>query len=248
MRLNAFGALLAVNAVLVGALALLWSDTERVRWSEPRPLVPTLDDVAVAGTPEPVEISRYRETIERPLFAPNRRPAPRRQAEAEGGPPVDPFKDIRLVGVYGSEQGRGGLVVVSGGKLQRVAFGAKIGEWTVTGEEGRGASLVHISGERRRLPLALDTTAPASAEGGAPRAEAPALDEEGKAKAGQPARTPPAGPAPQRAPASRADAGRRAVPDNTTAEQKEQMEKRRRDRLERLNARRAKRGLPPLTE
>lgn len=246
MRLNAFWAVLAFNAALVGTLALLWSDPERVRWSEPGPLLPTLDEVSLAAAPEAIEISRYRETVERPLFAPNRRVAPRRPPEGEGEPTIDPFKDIRLVGVYGTEQGRGGLVVLNGGKLQRVAFGGKIGQWTVTGEDGRGASLVHSSGERRRLQLALTTTA-APAAAGAARTDAPAPSEDGKARAEESARSS-AASAPQGGSASGADSRRSAIPDSATPEQRAAMEQRQRDRLEKLNARRAKRGLPPKTE
>ena len=159
MRPNPLAVVVALNVCLAAALALLWKDPDRGRWSEPEPLPPSLDEVAAAPPAEPADVSRYRETIERPLFASSRKMAPRRDPGAEAQEAVDPLKDVRLLGTYGAG-GRGGVIVISGGKVQRVPIGESIGGWTVVGEEGRGATLVRASGERRKLELALNSTAP----------------------------------------------------------------------------------------
>jgi len=237
MRPNPLAVVLALNVCLAAALALLWSDPDRGRWSEPEALPPSLDEVVAAPPPEPADVSRYRETIERPLFASSRKMAPRRDPGAEAQEAVDPLQDVRLLGTYGAG-GRGGVIVINGGKVQRVPVGESIGGWTVVGEEGRGAALVRASGERRKLELALNNTAPtapsAAGKEGGPDANQAAAGQARSAGAAQPG------------------ASRRAAGQGTTAESKErgqafyaEMERR---RIENINARRARKGLPPLTQ
>jgi len=96
MRLNALAAVLAVNVALAGALAWLWSSGERSNWTEPAPLPPALDEVAAVEAAEPAEVSRYRETLDRPLFAASRKIAPRRDPAAEGQA-ADALKDVGLM-------------------------------------------------------------------------------------------------------------------------------------------------------
>lgn len=241
MRPNALAAALALNVTLVAALAWLWHDEQRLRWVEPAALAPSLDDVVTAEAAEPPEVSRYRETLERPLFAATRKIAPKRDpAEAEAA--ADALKDVRLLGTYGAGN-RGGIVVVRGGKVERLPVGSSIGVWKVAGEDGRGAALVNASGERRRLDLALNTVAPAppaatpakaaDKDGAAPAA---AAAEQGRSSiSAQPAtEAPGATPAVVQAPA--------AAPNTVDVEAL------RKQRLERINARRAQRGLPPITQ
>jgi Tfp pilus assembly protein PilP len=250
MRLNALSAVVAVNLAAAAALVVLWSDADRSRWSEPEAMLPSLEDVVATPVSEPADVSPYRETLERPLFASSRRIAPRRDPAAEGQEAVDFLKDVRLIGTYGAGS-RGGIIVVRGGKAERVPVGASIGDWKVAGEEGRGAALVRANGERRKLELALNTVAPsapaaASKAGEQDAAKAPAADRSGAADAAQPpmseAARPrsgePAQPRPSR-PASTERAG--------TSGSDSAFETRRRERLERFNARRAEKGLPPLT-
>jgi len=221
---------LAVNLALAGGLAWLWSDEERTRWREPEALKPSLDEVVVAQTAEPMDVSRYKETLERPLFASNRKPAPRSPSGADGQTAADALADVRLLGTYGAGD-KGGIVVVRGGKVERLAVGASIGDWKVAGGEGRGAALVRATGERRQLELALNAAPPS-----APPAAGKAGGAEAAASAGA------AAPA-----ATAATAARPAVvvPAQASPEAREQL---RQQRLERINARRAQRGLPPLTE
>lgn len=233
MTVNAVGAVAAINLALAAALVFLWDDDERFRWAEPEALPPSLEDVVAARTPEPVDVSRYRETVERPLFASTRKIAPRSDSGGEGQAAADALKDVRLLGTYGAKE-RGGIVIVSGGKVQRVPIGASIGDWKVVGQEGRGAVLARANGERRQLELVLNAVPPAATAakaGGTEAARPPAAEPAGAADADR-ARTP-------RRAASVAPAS------GGSSDAREQM---RRQRLEQINARRAQRGLPPLTQ
>ena len=242
MRANALTATLVLNLVAASGLVWLWHEPERSRWTEPAALPPSLEDVATTLAPEPAEVSRYRETLERPLFASTRRIAPRPPPGSEGQEAVDPLKDVRLLGTYGAG-GRGGIVVVRAGKVERIAIGASLGDWKVAGEDGRGAALVRANGERRRLELALNTVAPTAPAAAAKTAEpvpgkGPPTEAPRAAEATPPSRAAEAAPAG----ASRAAAREATAP----SEANDALAKSRAERLERLNARRAQRGLPPI--
>jgi len=240
MRLNALTAVLAVNLAAAAALVWLWSDADRTRWPEPEPLPPSLEEVAAAPKAEPADVSPYRETLERPLFASTRRIAPRRDPGAEGREEADSLKDVRLLGTYGAD-GRGGLIVVRGGKVERVSIGSSLGGWKVAGEEGRGAALVRDSGERRKLELALNTTtvaAPAAAsKAGEQGAAQPSQGDQGRAPAAAQRGTGDAAPS---------QSARRAATDRASGQRTEADEALERRRVERINARRVQRGQPPI--
>lgn len=221
MRFNLLTAVAAVNVALAGALVWLWSDDSRRHWVEPQALPPALEEVAAVEAAEAADVSRFRETLERPLFLASRRPGPRRDPSGESQEAVDALKDVRLVGTYGAGA-RGGIIVVRGGKVERIPVGASIGQWKVAGGEGRGAALERANGERRTLELALNTSSPPAGAAGA--SQPPAGQAQGAA-AGRPAAAPPA-----------------AAAGTPTREQI------RNQRLERLNQRRAQAGLPPLPE
>jgi hypothetical protein len=237
MRLNAIAAALAVNVALAGGLAYLWSEDDRIRWTEPTALPPSLEDLAAAPASEPADVARYRETVERPLFAVNRRPAPKKDPEVEAQAAADSLKDVRLLGTYGTGE-RGGIVVLRGGKVERVAIGESIGGWKVAGGgAGRSAELVRADGQRRQLELALSSVAPAApaaaGKGSPPDAsQAAAAEQVRPAEATAPATA-------QRASSARAGSRARAQPQQTSPEARQQ-------RLDQINQRRAARGLPPL--
>jgi len=233
MRRNALIVVLGLNVVLAAILIFLWSDADRSRWSEPEALPPSFEDVAVSPASEPTDISRYRETLERPLFASSRRIAPRREEGNEGREAVDPLKGVVLLGTYGAP-GRGGVMILSGGKVQRVPIGASIGNWKVAGQKGRVVELVRANGERRKLELVLNATAPAM-----PSAAS-------KADASEPsaAVVAPAGPVRAAAASPPGPTPRAAEPTNMEELRAAQLRK----RIENINARRAKRGLPPITQ
>jgi hypothetical protein len=238
MRLGAIAATLAVNVALAAGLAYLWSDTERSRWTEPAALPPSLEDLAAAPASEPTDVARYRETVERPLFAVNRRPAPKKDPETEAQASADSLKDVRLLGTYGTGE-RGGIIVVRGGKVERLAVGESIGGWKVAGGgAGRAAELVRADGQRRELELALNNVAPAApsaaGKGSAPDTppQAAAAEQVRPAEATAPATS-------QRASSARAGPRARTQPQQMSPEARQQ-------RLDQINQRRAARGLPPL--
>lgn len=236
MRLGAIGVAVAINVALAALLAYLWSSNDRVRWAEPAAISPSLEDRVTAPPGEPVEVSRYRETLERPLFASTRRIAPRAESGAEGQA-ADALKDVVLLGTYGSGE-RGGIIITSGGAVRRVAVGEKLGEWKVTGGEGRSVGLVRANGERRQLELVLNAKTPAppakSGNETAPEAAKEAVGLPADVTAGVPSeRTRGAAP-PAAAPAA-----------TGTAVSRDEL---RRQYRERLKARRAARGLPPLSK
>jgi len=234
MRLNALTAVLVVNLAVAAALVWLWSDADRSRWAEPEPLPPSLEDVAATSTAETGDVSRYRETLERPLFASTRRIAPRRDPGAEAQEAVDSLKDVRLLGTYGAGT-RGGVIVVRGGKVERVALGASIGGWKVAGEEGRGAALMRGDGERRKLELALNAVPPAATA---------AASKAGEQDAAQASASDQARPSA----AAQGQASRRAAAGRPSGQSDEAREALNRQRIERMNARRARKGLPPITQ
>ncbi len=225
MRLDLLTAVAAANAVLAGALLWLWSDDGRRRWVEPEPLPPALEEVAVVPAAEPADGTRYRETLERPLFLATRRPGPKKDAAGESQDAAEVLRDVRLIGTYGAGD-RGGIIISRAGKVERLPVGASIGQWKVGGGEGRGATFVRADGERRTLELALNVAAASPAAAGqGDAAKAGAVDQARGAAEARPA-------------------GARAAT-NAGATPREQI---RSQRLERLNARRAQAGLPPLPE
>jgi len=234
MRLNAIPVVLAINVALAGGLAYLWSDTDRTRWSEPAPLPPAIEEALAVPAPEPTDVARYRETIERPLFAANRKPAPRGDPAAEAEAVADALKDVQLLGTYGAGD-RGGIIVLRGGKVERVAIGDSIGGWKVTGGgHGRGAELMRADGQSRQLELALNNTTAAAA--GAGKADG---QDAGQAAASQAPAASAAPAAAQRASSQRARSGWGGSAASPEARQQ---------RLDRINQRRAARGQPPLPQ
>lgn len=223
MRLNAIAAALAVNVALAGGLAYLWADGERTRWAEPEALPPALEDAVAMAAAEPADVARYRETVERPLFAANRKPAPKSDP-AQAQEAADALNDVRLLGTYGAGE-RGGIVIARGGKVERVAIGESIGKWKVAGGgSGRSAELVRDDGQRRQLELALNNTAPAApaaAKDGAPAAAATSAEPASSATA-----TPAAS---RRAAAARGGSGwgRSTSPEARQQALRDRMEKRR---------------------
>ena len=149
---------------------------------------------------------------------------------------VDALKDVRLLGTYGTGE-RGGIIVMQGGRVQRVAVGESIGGWKVApGARERSAELVREGGERRQLELALNSQAPA-----APAAPA-------AAKEGTPAAAAAPGADQPRAAAGQARASGRAWSGARNPYSREAREERQRQRLERANEGRAQQGQSPATQ
>ncbi|ABM56461.1 hypothetical protein [Verminephrobacter eiseniae] len=157
--------LLAVNLLLACALAALWFTPARalrhLHWQPPAARAPQFSDPG-SGLParNPVLVSSFLVTLERPLFSPNRRPVPIAPVAA----PADPLANIQLQGLYSAQgAGAGGIFARVDGKDRRIAVGSTLGDWTVKGIAGtevtlaRGADIQVL----RLLPSRLGAVAPA---------------------------------------------------------------------------------------
>jgi hypothetical protein len=212
----------ALNLALAGLLAWLWltpgGELRHVRWEPPAPLPPALADAK--ALPEfDVDLVRYVATLERPLFVPTRRPPPKPEEVAAAPPPPDPLPDIRLLGLYGN-QDVGGMIARIDGQVRRLRVGESIGTWSV--KEVRRNEVVIVRADDVRtieLKRAGADTAVADADGGG-------------------------------RPTASASASASASPTAaSSAEAQRQREiERARNQVRRMNALRARSGLPPLPE
>lgn len=236
MSRNALSLLLLLNLALAGVLAWLWITPDGrlrdVRWQPPQPVPPTL------GSPEPlpdfdVDVNRFVATLERPLFVPSRRPPPTPQnlAATPPAPPPDPMPDIRVLGLYGNADS-GGMIANVDGKVRRVRVGdAVAGQWTL--KSLRGNEIVVARGDEERIVELLRSV------GTAPEVAAAASSPSAAASStASQAATATASEAPDPSAAS-------AAPANVARERELE---RRRDQVRRVNAARARRGLPLLPE
>ena len=150
------GALLNTTIVVLVSLALWpWA-----RWALYVPDRPS--DAAVAAQralPVLPPLERFRETAERPLFAPDRRPA--------AAPSLATF-GMRLEGLVAIGAERRAIVKLSDGRTARVGPGERIGDWTVQRIE---PDRLVLEADGRRLELTPQRSAP----GGARPTAAPPL-------------------------------------------------------------------------
>lgn len=204
--------LLLLILLLAGGLAWMWFDQHaqlrNLAWVAPKALPP---DIKVpAGPPKAGavadEASLYAAVLDRPLFAPDRRPPPP-PAPPAPPPPPDPLANIQIHGIFSGANA--GILARVDGKLRRIKINETIGPWTLKSIDGRDVTFAQGE-ENRKLRLAyarLDAPIPQAAAAKAPAAPAPSA---------------------------------------VSVSQQAQDEVR--ERLQRRNALRASRGLPPLTE
>lgn len=219
--------LAGVNLLLALLLAALWltpqGQLRGVRWPVPAAIAPQLGGAGQADLPPPpmASASRFLATLERPLFAPNRRPAPVAAAQAAESE-SDPLADIQLQGLYTGAGG--GIFARVQGKNLRVPVGGKLGGWVVKGISDREVTLARGTQQHtlRLVPAKLSRLAPQPAKD---TASAPAPSA--------------ATPTPAAAPSQASDPALR---------QEQERQERQRARLELMNARRIQNGLPPLPQ
>ena len=154
--------LLLLLILLLGAgLAWMWFDQSaqlrNLSWVAPKALPP---DIKVpAGPPRgdatAADASWYAVVMERPLFAPDRRPPP----PAAPPPPPDPFATTQIQGIFSGVNA--GILASVDGKSRRVKINETIGPWTLKSIDGR--DITFAQGEEiRTVRLAyarLDTAA-----------------------------------------------------------------------------------------
>ncbi|MCW5235987.1 hypothetical protein [Verminephrobacter eiseniae] len=229
--------LLAANLLLACALAALWFTPARalrhLHWQPPAAQAPQFSDPG-SGLParNPVLVSSFLVTLERPLFSPNRRPVPIAPVAA----PADPLANIQLQGLYSAQgAGAGGIFARVDGKDRRIAVGSTLGDWTVKGIAGTDVTLAR--GADIQMLRLLPSKLGALMSGPAPPAGAmPA----GAIMGGPvPPGAVPVGAKPPEPPSQ--------VQDPVLRQEQEQQEAER-ARLALRNARRAAQGFPPVQE
>ena len=149
---------LALDALLVAALAWLWfghdgGASRTLVWQPPAAIAPELGAAAVELPPVAAMDTRaFVATLDRPLFSRTRRPPPK--AAPEEALAADTLKDVRLIGLYTTTDGRAGALLRNGAAVQRVALKEQIGGWTLQSVQGRQVTLVR-AGRSRVLELAI---------------------------------------------------------------------------------------------
>lgn len=151
LELGVFHALGLAVVVLCSGLAWLWLDpaTGQVRnhrWTPPLALQPDLSRGEDNATSNPAGYaSQPANLLQRPLFAPDRRPPPPPNAV------TDPMANIQLLGVFSGSNG--GVLARVDGSVRRVRVGEGVGSWTLKSVEGRTATFAQ-GPDSRQVQLA----------------------------------------------------------------------------------------------
>ena len=156
MKITPVRLLLAVNVFLAGGLAWLWVDenaqVRNVTWVAPQALAPgiaapvnLLPTASSAANP-----LQYFAILERPIFAPDRRPPP----PPAPPPPPDPMASIQLLGIFSGENA--GVLARVDGKVGRYKLNETIGAWQLKSVAGREVTFGQGE-EIRQLHLAYSS-------------------------------------------------------------------------------------------
>ncbi|MFY3382636.1 hypothetical protein [Paracidovorax sp. MALMAid1276] len=175
----AFRLLLVAVLALSGALASRWVTADgqlrQQLWSAPEAIPP---DLSAPKVPSGIDArgsggaTAYFAILDRPMFAPDRRPPPPPDAKPEE-PPPDPLAGLTLYGIFTGAD-FSGIVARINDKVRRVRVGEPLGEWTVKsvqgrevvfarGDETRAVTLAHAFGPRPALPPSAGQGAPGAA-------------------------------------------------------------------------------------
>ena len=179
VRFGPLRLLLLLILLLTGGLAWMWFDQHaqlrNLTWVPPKALPP---DIKVPpGPPQAGSVaggaSLFATILERPLFAPDRRPPPPPPPPTPP-PPPDPLANIQIQGIFSGANA--GILARVEGKMRRVKINETIGPWTLKSIDGRDVTFGQ-GDEKRQLRLAyarLDAPIPQAAAVNAPPASAPA--------------------------------------------------------------------------
>lgn len=171
MKQYGLSLVLALAAALLAALAWLWITPQgglrNVTWQPPAPLTPELgEQTPKLPAAEPMDTGMFIATLDRPLFSPSRRPAPK-VVETAKVEEVDPFAGIHLYGLYTAGEGASpGILARIDGKMRRIAAGEALGAWKLKSVQDRQVIFVR-DGQERTLNLAIarpGVPAPAAAK------------------------------------------------------------------------------------
>lgn len=152
-------------AILTLAVGLLWMWFDRnghlrnMTWSSPQAVKPDIKMPTVPnlGQMEPSTSSSV--ILERPIFAPDRRPPPPPPPPTVP-PPPDPLADLQIKGIFDGQTA--GILAIVGGKSRRINLNDTIGPWSLKSVEGRDVTFTRGT-ETRKLHMAyarLNTPVP----------------------------------------------------------------------------------------
>lgn len=169
MRLGPVRLLLLLIVLLAAGLAWLWVDQHgqwrNLAWTAPKAILPELKvpfGEVQANAPAPAQFASL---LERPLFAPDRRPPPPPPPPAPpvAAPPPDPLANIQIQGIFSGENA--GILARVDGKVRRIKLNEAVGPWTLKSVDGRDVTFGQGEENRKlRLDYArLDTVAPKAA-------------------------------------------------------------------------------------
>lgn len=168
--------LLLLILLLAAGLAWMWFDQHaqlrNLAWVAPKALPP---DIKVPVGPPKVGLiagdASFAAILERPLFAPDRRPPPPPPPPTRP-PPPDPLANIQIQGIFFGANA--GIIARVEGKMRRVKINETIGPWTLKSIDGRVVTFGQGS-ESRQLRLSyarLDAPVAQAVAASAPPAKA----------------------------------------------------------------------------
>ena len=129
--------LVALNIVLAGVLAWLWfkpnGEVKNIHWQQPRGQKANMEDVIPhLGKAQAMDQSQFLAMLDRPLFSPTRRPPPPPPPPPVEAPPPPPdyLADAVLTGVYISDGGKsGGIIIRFQGKDKSLPVNGMLDGW-----------------------------------------------------------------------------------------------------------------------
>ena len=155
--------LIVAAALLAGGLAWMWFDEagnlRNVGWMAPAPLTSAILSKPDAARPgaSPANPTQYLAVLERPVFAPDRRPPP----PPAPPPPPDPMANIQILGVFSGVNA--GVIARVDGKARRVRVNESVGAWTLKSIEGRDVTFAQGE-DKRQLRLTYSNLGAVSAQ------------------------------------------------------------------------------------
>jgi len=179
MSLTATRALTLLNLLAVAGVAYLWVDQQgkfrNISWATPAAVNPVIAAPPMLVKPGVTDPAAFLATLERPVFAPDRRPPPP-PPPVLPPPPPDPLADAQLLGLVAGEAG--GIIIRAEGKVRRVRLSQKLGDWTLQSIAERTAiffkadetRVVHLKYARLNTPVpaAVSQAVPAAVNQAAP--------------------------------------------------------------------------------
>ena len=148
--------LVLVIATFLLVLQVVWGIARQVVDGGPAPIPPAADSLSVRALEQLSEVSEEAsaEIVRRPLFWASRRPAqaPEETAPEEEKPKAaaTTLKGVRVVGVFGSGE-TGGAIVIVKGKRQRVAVSDELEGWTLESVAPDRAVFVSAAGRDEKM-------------------------------------------------------------------------------------------------